>query len=162
MMLEGNVIRPGRRNSLADLAITPTPLAEGLSFLADLIPEQIPEEGVGRFENKLFTIEIAAPDLDPNTLMLLFKNRIAEIMPIDFCAEPDAPRRIEYGRTLSAHLPGRGHIQVRVDECDERRVTFVTVEGHPLAGAVVFQAERRSSGISFSVETFTRAASMLD
>ena len=40
MLLEGNVLPPGASNALTDVfGVTPTPLGEGLSKLADALPE---------------------------------------------------------------------------------------------------------------------------
>jgi uncharacterized protein YbjT (DUF2867 family) len=162
MLLEENVIADGENALVEVLQIKPTSLDEALRQLADLIPENPPGTGVGKLERKKFWIDLAGCDVDAAGLMTQFKTRITEVMPIDFSAEPDAPRQIEHGCTLSAHLPGRGHIQVRVEQCDDDRVTFVTIEGHPLAGAVVFQAERQGDATRFSVETFAQPSNSLD
>jgi NADH dehydrogenase len=92
----------------------------------------------------------------------LFKTRISEVMPINFTAEPDAPQHVEDGATLSANLPGRGNIQVRVARCDQERVCFATIEGHPLAGVVSFFSEQRGTLLRFTVETLSRPANKID
>jgi NADH dehydrogenase len=56
----------------------------------------------------------------------------------------------------------RGHIQVRVAEVDERVTTLVTLEGHPLAGAVRFLTEARGDDVRFEIQVFERAAGVLD
>ena len=163
MLVEENVIPDGRENSLRTvLGVQPTPLDESLSKLCESLPENSPETGVGRLEHKSFWIDLDGPGTDAAGLMTLFKDRIQEIMPIDFSAEPDAPRRIEYGETLSARLPGRGNIQVRVLECETDRVTFATIEGHPLAGMVSFTARPEAGRLRFAVDTHTRPANTLD
>jgi len=163
MLVEENIVADGTPNALTGmLSIQPTPLVEALKQLADLVPENPPETGVGRLERKRFWADLSGSDLDSAGLMNLFKTRITEVMPIDFCAEPGAAFQIEPGCTLSAHLPARGHVQVRVEQCDADRVTFVTIEGHPLAGIVTFSAQQQGPGLRFSVETFARAANALD
>lgn len=163
MLLEENVIAPESRNALTDvLAVRPTPLIEALKKLADLLPENPPKTGVGQLERKRFWVDLPGCDVDPASLMTLFKTRITEVMPIDFSAEPGAPREVELGATLSAHLPARGHVQVRVEQCDADRVTFVTIEGHPLAGVVTFYANREGANVRFNVETFARPSNTLD
>ena len=56
----------------------------------------------------------------------------------------------------------RGHVQVRVAELVPRRVTLLTLEGHPLAGAVRFLCEARGSAIRFQVEVYDRPANVID
>ena len=163
MLLEENVIPDGHANALTEaLEIRPTPIDDALRLLSNSLPENPQETGVGSIEHKKFWIDLDGADVDSAGLMTLFKNRVQEIMPIDFRAEPNAPHRIEYGKTLSAHLPGRGNIQVRVVECDADRVTFATIEGHPLAGIVTFSATPDGPRLRFSIDTYTRPANGID
>ncbi|HEX8557546.1 MAG TPA: NAD-dependent epimerase/dehydratase family protein [Pyrinomonadaceae bacterium] len=164
MLLEGNVVRPPHANALSRvLGVTPTPLDEGLRRLADMIPEQFPSEGVGPLLHKRFWADIRGSRLTPTALVEAFRERCAEVMPLEFSAEPGTPRVIEEGVTLTLALPLRGNVQVRVEEVAARRVTFATVEGHMLAGVIRFTAagERRGE-VRFSVEIHARAATALD
>jgi NADH dehydrogenase len=163
MLVEENMIPAGRPNALTDsLHITPTPLHEALRELTQCLPENPPETGVGSLERKRFWADFSGTTMSPQELMTLFKTRINEVMPIDFSAEPDAPRHVEEGATLSARLPGRGNIQVRVQECEPDRVTFSTIEGHPLAGIVTFSARQAGPLLRFTVETLSRPANTVD
>jgi NADH dehydrogenase len=56
----------------------------------------------------------------------------------------------------------RGHVQVRVTGLEERRVTLITLAGHPLAGAVRFLSEQRRDTVRFQVEVYDRAANVID
>ena len=69
---------------------------------------------------------------------------------------------IEEGATLTLSLPLRGNIQVRVAESEPRVLTLVTVEGHPLAGAVRFLSETRGDELRFEIQVYERAANMFD
>ena len=69
---------------------------------------------------------------------------------------------IEEGKTLTLSLPMRGHVQVRVASVEPRRVTLLTLEGHPLAGAVRFLCEPRGDAVRFQVEVYDRPANMID
>jgi NADH dehydrogenase len=149
-------------DTLTPLGIEATPLETGLRMLADLLPETLPEEGVGKLEHKRFWADIHGTRLTAANLMTLFRERVNEVMPIEFAAEPGAPERVELGLTLTAHLPLRGNIQVRVVELQPTRVVFATVEGHPLAGIVEFAAEDRGNALRFVVEIHARAATLLD
>jgi len=163
MLVEENVIAEGRTNALTEtLGITPTPLGESLRELTQCLPENPLDTGVGALERKRFWADIAGASVDAEGLMHLFKTRVGEVMPIDFSAEPGAPREVEDGATLSASLPGRGHIQVRVQKCEPGRVCFSTIEGHPLAGVVSFYAEHRGPLLRFTVETLARPANTFD
>ena len=59
-------------------------------------------------------------------------------------------------------IPLRGHIQVRVGEVIDRRMTLLTVAGHPLAGAVRFVVEPRGDALRFEIQVYDRAASTVD
>lgn len=163
MLLEGNVIDPAESNALTNiLGIEPTALDEGLRILADDLPESLPDEGVGSMEHKMFWADITGSRFNAQELMQEFRERITEMMPIEFSAEPGAPDRVERGATLTAAIPGRGHIQVRVREITPKRFTFVTVEGHPLAGTVTFEAHEADGVLRFTIEIHARAANIVD
>ena len=164
MLLEGNTIRHASSNALTKrLGVEPTPLDEGLRLLADRIPEQLPSEGVGSLVRKRFWAEVRGSRLTPTELMGAFRERCAEVMPLEFSAEPGTPRAVEEGATLTLALPLRGNVQVRVEEVAARRVTFATVEGHMLAGAIRFEAGGdRRRGVRFSVEVHARPATTFD
>ena len=164
MLLEGNTVEPPEANALTGrLGVRPTPLDEGLRLLADLVPEQLPSEGVGSLIRKRFWADIRGSRHTPTELMEAFRQRCAEVMPLEFSAEPGTPRVIEEGVTLTMALPLRGNVQVRAEEVAPRRVTFATVEGHMLAGAIQFTSggEKRR-GVRFSVEIHARPATTFD
>jgi NADH dehydrogenase len=59
-------------------------------------------------------------------------------------------------------LPGRGNVQVRVEQMMPNSATLVTVAGHPLAGAIRFLAEQRGDLIRFEVQLYDRPANLAD
>lgn len=59
-------------------------------------------------------------------------------------------------------IPLRGNVQVRVEELTPRSMTLVTLEGHPLVGAVRFLSEERGDCIRFEVQVYERAADVTD
>jgi NADH dehydrogenase len=81
---------------------------------------------------------------------------------MDLEAEPGTPSTIAEGVTLTMALPLRGSIQVRVQEVTPRRITLVTLRGHPLAGAVRFLAEPRGQGVRFEVQVYDRSGNVAD
>jgi Nucleoside-diphosphate-sugar epimerases len=165
MLREGNVIAPGRSNALVStLRITPTPLDEGLRKLCDLQPEQLPETGIGSLKRKRFWADIGGTSLTAESLFERFRTNFNEATPVfvDAAAEPGTSQSLEDGETLTLALPMRGHVQVRVAQLEPRRVTLLTLVGHPLAGAVRFLTEQRGDRIRFQVEVFDRAANVID
>jgi len=67
------------------------------------------------------------------------------------------------GNTLTMALPLRGNIQVRVLDISGLAITCVTLQGHPLSGAIRFVFEERPGGIiRFEVRSFTRPSDLVD
>ncbi len=163
MLREENVIKPGKKNTLAELiGAEPTSLDRGLRMLADALPEQLPEDGVGSMEHKRFWADISGGNHPPASLMRIFRERITEIMPIEFAAEPGAATKVELGATMTGAIPMRGNIQVRVEVVEPERVVLATLEGHPLAGIVEFSARKEGASIRFAVDVYARAANVFD
>lgn len=165
MLSEGNRIEEGRENDLVTtLGVRPTPLQEGLERLADAQAEQLPEEGIGAMQRKRFWADIANSVMDPDTMFEHLRTHFNDVTPnfLRVAPEPDAPQMIEEGETLTLSLPLRGHVQVRVAEAAERTITMLTLEGHPLAGAVRFLVEQRGECVRFEVQVYDRAANVVD
>lgn len=164
MLNEGNIIREVGGNALDSVfGIVPTPLDEGLRKLADALPEQLPSDGVGDLRRKRFWADISGSRLTPEALFERVRSKFSELMPIETGNEPGTEDRVpDLGETLTMALPVRGTIQVRVQELTDRVMTLVTLEGHPIAGAVRFLAEKRGPQIRFEIQIFERAANVLD
>jgi hypothetical protein len=60
-----------------------------------------------------------------------FCARFDEIVPFEAAAEPGAPTTLEDGATLTLQLPLRGHVQVRVEQVDERAITLAPSRATP-------------------------------
>lgn len=164
MLLEGSVIENEGRNAMrTTFDVTLTPLQAGLEVLADLLPEQLPGEGVGAVKHATYSAAIRESKLGAAELIGRICDDITAVMPLEFAAEPGAPRRAEEGATLTADIGGRGHVQVRLVEKTEVRATFVTLEGHPLAGVMQLHAEDLGGGdVRFSVHTASQPANAVD
>lgn len=165
MLREGNVIKiPGGNALMGVFRITPTPLDSGLRFLADEQPENLPAEGVGELQRKLFWVDIAGSAMSAEDLFERFRTRFGELTPwhMDLNAEPGTPTTMEEGATLTMSLPLRGNIQVRVHELTPRSAVLGTLRGHPLAGAVRFLAEQRGDSLRFEVQVYDRASNPID
>lgn len=163
LLLEGSVIRDPAKNALVTVFdVTPTSLDDGLAQLADLLPEQTPGEGVGGVERSIYSAEIQGTPLTADELIARVSDNIADVMPLEFAAEPGVPTSAEEGATLTAAIPGRGNIQVRTAERTDTHVTLVTVEGHPLAGVVKLAAGAIPGGVRFSIEIVAQPANAFD
>ena len=164
MLSEGNVIKtPGANALVGVFHIPPTTLDSGLRKLADVQPEQTPDQGVGMLKRKRFWLDIAGSPLAPDELFARFRLRFAELTPLlDLRAEPGSPAVLANGNTLTMALPVRGNVQVRVEQHTPCSATLVTLAGHPLAGAIRFLCERRGDLLRFEVQVYDRPANLVD
>jgi uncharacterized protein YbjT (DUF2867 family) len=163
MLLEGNVIDDASENALMTrLNVKPTSLQVGLERLVDLLPEQTPGSGFGAVEWTRYYADIEGTSLSPEQLLDRVCENITEIMPLEFAAEPGVPHTANQGSTLTAAIPGRGHIQVRVEDRTPTQVTFVTLEGHPLAGILRFETSTVDQRLRFAVNIAAQSANALD
>ena len=163
MITEGNVIRADQENALeTEFDIVLTPLDVGLRKLADAQVELTPEDGVGDLKRKRFWADIHGSPYTAAQMLTLFRGRFEKILPLEVSAEPGTPTQLDQGATLTMSLPVRGNIQVRVEEITDNSVTLVTLDGHPLAGAVTFLFEQRADAVRFEVRVHDRAATLPD
>ena len=163
-MLEEENVAAGGSADLRELmgSTALTSLDDGLKQLADALPEQLPQDGVGKLEHKKFFADIRGSKYTAPSLMSHFRNHLNEIMPIEFEAEPGATANVETGETLTGALPLRGNFQVRVEEVTPTHVVFATLEGHPLAGIVEFTTADTPEGLRFAIDIHARASNLLD
>jgi NADH dehydrogenase len=165
MLEEGNLIEDPADNALTTVFhVAPTSLDDGLKLLADALPEQMPDDGVGGLKRRRVWADIVACPMTAEALFERFRRRFAEITPwhMEVGAEPGTPTEPREGGVLTMHLPMRGNIQVRIEEMTPRHMTLVTLEGHPLAGAVRFRCEPRGDALRFEVLVHDRAANIAD
>lgn len=160
MLKEENVVRG--KSAIETLGIDATPLDEGLRVLADSMREVLPEDGVGSLEHKRFWADIRGSRFPAPALMMQFRERVNDFMPLEFAAEPGAPEHIEKGITLTGHLPMRGNFQVRVEVAEPNHVVFATLEGHPLAGIVEFTTKENGGAVQFAIDVYSRASNLFD
>ncbi|HVX42142.1 MAG TPA: NAD-dependent epimerase/dehydratase family protein [Gemmatimonadaceae bacterium] len=163
MLAEGNVIPAGRSNALTDaFGVAPTKLADGLRRLVDDQPEQLPDQGVGALERQRYWVDVRGARLDADQLYDYIRNQFPSLMPpIVRVIDPERVRIAE-GETITLELPLRGQMQVRVAEVMDRRITLLTVVGHPIAGAVRFLVEPRGDALRFEIQVYDRPASTFD
>lgn len=167
MLVEGNVIAPGRTNALTEvLGVTPLTLAEGLGRLVDEMPERLPDEGTGSLERQRYWADIQGSRMGADELFELLRREFYTLPPdslLQVGSEPGAKRELEVGATLTMTLPLRGNIQVRVVAISERAITCVTLRGHPLSGAIRFMVQEQPGGVlRAEVRSYTRPSDIVD
>ena len=169
MLREGNVIAADRENALGDvLGVAPTHLADGLARLVNEQPEQLPSEGTGTMRRRRYWVDLHGSRLDADKLFEYLKDHFSDLLPpaVEISARSgptsmtNAP--IAVGQTLTLEIPVRGQVQVRVAEAGDRRLTMLTVAGHPIAGAVRFLTEPHADAVRFEIQAYARAASPFD
>ena len=166
MLLEENVIQPGRPNALKTVfGVEPRPLAQGLAELADDLPEKLPSDGVGRLHLRRYWADVDGSRLDADALFDTVRHEFAELVPeslLEVGAEPGTPVELEPGATLTLRVPLRGNIQVRVEAVQHRTITCMTVQGHHLAGIIQYRVRPRGARLRFEVRSYSRPARLLD
>lgn len=158
-----NAIPPEANGLSRTFGVTATTLDEGLRRLANELEEVTPFEGVGTLEVKRFAADIRQSPYDAVALLRLFRSRFKDVMPVEIGVEPGSPQtELEQGAVISMRLPGRGNVQVRVEEVTAQHVVVATLRGHALAGIVRFRCEEIDGGLRFEVMTCDAAANALD
>ena len=165
MLEEGNVIQSPEGNALEMLLDRPpTRLPEGLNKLADAIPEKQPRDGIGALKRKRFWADIAGSTLGADALFERVRMNFSRLTPslLEVGPEPGSGSVLEEGETLTMRLSARGHIQVRCAEVTERSMMLITLEGHPLSGAVRMKVEPHGRDMRFEIEVMDRASNVVD
>jgi NADH dehydrogenase len=161
MLLEGNTVE-GENALVGTLQMTATPLDDGLRMLCDVVPEQLPRDGVGPLREKRFHVDIVDSTYNRPELFERFRNSFAETMPLAVHVEGSEPRRLTEGATISMKLPLRGNIQVRVEKVTSSTIVLSTIEGHPIAGFVRFDFKQHDGAIRFEVRVVDRSGTFFD
>jgi nucleoside-diphosphate-sugar epimerase len=167
MLREGNVLPEGAVNGLTEtFGVTPTPLGEGLGKLADALPEMLPADGTGTLHRQRYWADIHGGRLTKEELFEVVRTEFYALAPsglLEVGAEPGSSTAMEVGETLTLEIPLRGHIQVRCVDISDHTITMVTLEGHPLSGAIRFDVTQVSPDVlRFEVRSFTRSARLID
>ena len=159
----GGEVHPDADALSTIFAVEPTGVSEGLRRLSTELLEISPADGVGSLEVKRFSIDVEGSRYSARDLLREFRLRFSEVMPIEVGVEPASRQlALEPGRVLTMALPGRGHVQVRVEEVTDERIVVSTLQGHALAGIVQFSTRDVERGVRFDVMTCDTAARVLD
>lgn len=165
MLTDGNSIPSGSSNALTDVfGIAPTKLDDGLRRLVDEQPAQLPSQGIGTLTRKRYWVDVRGGRYDAEQLFEHLRQHLAELLPPVVRMKPgaDGAPVLAEGETLTLELPFRGDVQVRVAEMTDRRLTMLTLAGHPIAGAVRLLTAPEGDAVRFEIQVFDRPASVLD
>ena len=165
MLADGNVIPPGSPNALTEVfGIPPTSLDDGLRRLADEQPAQLPSQGTGMASRKRYWVDIRGSRYDADQLFGYVREHLSELLPstVRIKSDSDGAPILAEGETLTIELPFRGDVQVRVAEMVDRRMSFLTVVGHPIAGAVRLLTCVEDDAVRFEIQVYDRPASAID
>lgn len=164
MLSEENVL--SQPNALVDVfGVTPTSLDDGLTLLADQLPAKLPAEGRGKLHRQRYWADIVGSRLGPRELLQMVRDEFYSLPPeglLQVGVEPGSAGVIDHGATLTLAIPLRGNIQVRVVEVTDEAITFVTIEGHPLSGAIRFMTSEEGAAVRFEIRSYTRATDLVD
>jgi hypothetical protein len=128
---------------------------------------QLPDEGAGPLYHRRYTADIARPRLSAEALVA----RIVRDLP-NFSPRALAEFRKIKGRRGSMAVGDEYHIKilgpwngsVRVSEVTRDSFTFVTLEGHPEAGQIRFQARphpEQRNVLRFEIMSWARSRDLL-
>jgi uncharacterized protein YbjT (DUF2867 family) len=164
MLAEENVLNGP--NALTEVfGVTPTSLEDGLTRLADELPAKLPEDGRGKLRRQRYWADIVGSKLTPEELMKMVRDEFYTLPPeglLEVGVEPGSAGVIDEGATLTLAIPMRGNIQVRAVEVTATSITMVTIEGHPLSGAIQFMASGEGAAVRFEIRSYTRATDLID
>jgi hypothetical protein len=126
---------------------------------------QTPGSGRGPLLHRLYSAEIAAPQLDAEELierLACDPNELAPWQVARFRKTKGEDRELRVGDEFLVHMPGPWDGPVRVVEVRADRFRFATMSGHLEAGQIEWRATPCEDGaIRFSVESWARPADRL-
>jgi nucleoside-diphosphate-sugar epimerase len=160
--LDGDTLLPASiENALTSvLGVTPTLVEDGLRKLVADVPEQTPAGGSETIRRRRFRVDIEGVARTGRELRDQFRRRASYVLALE--KGPPEGQMIKQGTLLSAGVPLRGLVGLRVAEIVPDAVTLQTVEGDPLAGLVTFRFRDQAQGIRAEIVVEAAAATLVD
>lgn len=160
--LDGDALIPTSvENALTSvLGVKPTMVADGLRKLVADVPEQTPAGGADTIRRRHLWVEIEGVSRTARELRDLFRRRASYVLALE--TGPPEGEPIKKGIVLSAGVPLRGLVALRVAEIVPDSVIAQTVEGDPLAGLVTFRFRDVTQGIRAEIIVEAAAATLMD
>lgn len=106
-------------------------------------PEQPASHGVGPWLERRYYLDVARPRKSPADLMQEVQGDVPRFSPAllaDFAKQRGAEGRLQVGDEFHIKILGPWNGCVRVTEVGATFFEFITLEGHPEAGRIRFQA----------------------
>jgi len=144
----------------AVLGVKPTLIQDGLRALVDGVPEQTPSPGVDTMPQRRFWVDIEGSTRKARALRDVFRRHATQVLKLE--DGPPEGLLVKKGALLSARVPRRGFVALRVAEIDPETVTALTVEGDPLAGIVTFLFRDQGRGIRVEIVVEAGATNLVD
>ena len=141
------------------LGVTTTRIEEGLRQLVADVPEQMPRRG-GAIRRRRFLVDIEGASRAARALRDQFRRNATHVLRLE--DGPPEGRLIKKGTLLSARVPLRGFVALRVADVTADAVTALTVEGDPLAGIVTFHFRDQEPGVRVEIVVEAAATTFLD
>jgi NADH dehydrogenase len=142
------------------LGVAPTLVEDGLRRLVAGVPEQTPARGGDAIRRRRFAVDIEGGSRPAKALRDVLRRNATHVLRLE-----DGPPQgvlIKKGALLSARVPLRGFVALRVVEIAPETVTALTVDGDPLAGIVTFRFRDQRPGVRVEIVVEAGATSLLD
>ncbi|HMQ34851.1 MAG TPA: DUF1990 family protein [Chloroflexaceae bacterium] len=157
-----------RRPSLGRLAFwrrAPRPVPARL--LRAGRPVQLPGDGHGPLFHRRYAVDFAGSRLGPEALMAQVKADLSDFSPrmlAHFEKTKGDPAELREGDEYHITILGPWNGRVRVVEAQPTSFTFITLEGHPEAGQIMFSLEHhpaRRGALRFEICSWARSRDMI-
>ena len=129
----------------------------------ELHPEQPVNQGSGPWLERRYFIDIARPQHTPAQLMSIIKTDLPSFSPgllADFQRKDDRAGPLVLGDEFHIKILGPWNGSVRVTEAGTTFFEFITLEGHPEAGRIRFEAhylDERPDVLRFEIRSSARS-----
>ncbi|HET6899203.1 MAG TPA: NAD(P)H-binding protein [Vicinamibacteria bacterium] len=144
----------------AVLGVKPTLIEDGLRALVGGVPEQTPPPGDDAIRRRRFWVDIEGSTRRARALRDVFRRHATHVLKLE--GGPPEGLLVKKGALLSARVPLRGFVALRVAEIDPETVTALTVEGDPLAGIVTLRFRDQGQGVRVEIVVDAGATNPVD
>lgn len=120
-------------------------------------------DGTGTLFERRYWVDVQGSRLTPTELMTYIRTNFNEFSPdvlAKFAKTEGDEEELEVDDEFHIRILGPWNGDVRVTEVDDHSFEFVTLEGHPEAGTIRFQAMKRAGeddGLHFEIRSLARA-----
>lgn len=166
--LKGRARRPSPNRALGRLAFwrrAPRPVPARLMGAGRRV--QLTGDGHGPLFHRRYAVDIAGARLGAEALMALVKANLGDFSPrllARFEKTKGDPAELREGDEFHITILGPWNGRVRVVEARPTSFTFITLEGHPEAGEIMFSLEphpTRRGALRFEICSWARSRDMI-